>query len=194
MPLVPELERIRNEISAITSEFTQLCAGLTEAQLAWRQDPSRWSIAENLIHLKVTADVFLPSMDQAIADARRRHLYAEGPFFPGVMGRFYIWYVKPPVRIRLRAPKPLKPLLEGPATAALQQFLQSQQDILQRVEAANGLDLQRAWFKSPLASFIRMNLLTIFSVCCGHERRHLWQASKVRRELVHMPAGTSSAS
>ena len=194
MPLVPELERIRHEISAITSEFNQLCAGLTEAQLAWRQDPSRWSIAENLVHLKVTADVFLPSLDQAMADARRRHLYADGPFSLGTMGRFYVWYVKPPVRIRLRAPKPLKPLLEGPATEALPQFLHSQELILQRVESANGLDLQGARWSNPLATFIRMNLLTIFSVCCGHERRHLWQAQNVRRELMHASGETTSAS
>jgi hypothetical protein len=194
MTLVPELESIRKQMEQINSEASQLCAGLSEAQLAWRRDSTRWSIAENLVHLSVTANVFLPSIDESIADARRRHLFADGPFSLGMAGKFYVWYVKPPVRVRLRAPKPLKPLLQGSASQALAQFLRAQERILQRVEAANGLDLQRATWSSPLATFIRMNLLTIFSVCTGHERRHLWQAQNVRRQLLSASGAANSAS
>ena len=101
------------------------------------------------------------------------------------MGKLYVWYVEPPPKIKLPAPKVLRPLLAGPAADALPQFLQSQQWMMDRVTEANGLDLGKVSVASPLASFVKMNLLAIFSVFTGHERRHIVQASKVREKIRH---------
>jgi len=178
--LAPELEKLRREIEAINSEAAVLCDGLSEEELAWRPAPERWSIAENLIHLRATARVFLPSADQAIESARQRGLYGPGPFRPGLMDRIFVWYVEPPPWIKLPAPKPLRPLLEGPAAQALPEFLESQRQMEERLEAANGLDLKKARVVSPLAKWIRMSLLGFFGVFTGHDRRHLYQATQVR--------------
>jgi hypothetical protein len=78
--LAPELQALVSEVQRINEQTTALCAGLNEGQLAWRPQPGRWSIAENLIHLRTVAEVFLPSLDQAIADARTRNLLNDGPF------------------------------------------------------------------------------------------------------------------
>lgn len=183
MPPVAELEKIRQEVEAINTRVAALCEGLTEDELAWRPAAKRWSIAENWIHLRTTTQTFLPPVDSAIAQAKERKLYGRGPFRLGLMGRFYVWYVEPPVTIRLPSPPPLRPQLEGPPREALPQFLESQGWMLQRLEAADGLDLGRARVTSPLASFVRMNLLAFFCVFTGHQRRHLWQAANVRRKL-----------
>lgn len=101
MALVAELQQIRSEIEAASTQAIGLCKGLNEADLAWRERPNRWSIAENLVHLCTTTQVFLPSADQTIEEARRRKLFSQGPFQLNVMGRFYVWYVEPPPVIRL---------------------------------------------------------------------------------------------
>ena len=49
-----------------------------------------------------------------------------------------------------------------------------------RLEQANGLDLSRARFQSPIAAYIKMNLLSFFYVFTAHERRHIAQADEVR--------------
>lgn len=183
MPLVSELEAVRSEATAINQQAEELCAGLSEQQLGWRPDPKRWSIAENFIHLRTTAEVFLPSVDTAIREAREKNWRSEGPFRLTRMGRFFKWYVEPPPVIRLPAPKPLRPLLAGPAANALPLFLESQTWVMERLEAANGLDLNRARVTSPLASFVRMDLLTIFHVFTGHARRHIYQATNVRKAM-----------
>jgi hypothetical protein len=51
------------------------------------------------------------------------------------------------------------------------------------MEDATGLNLTALRFPSPLARYIKMNLLEFFSVFNGHSRRHLWQATNVRRDL-----------
>ena len=183
MGLVPQLEAIREEIGTINAQAVSICEGLGEDELAWRPQPGKWSIAENLIHLRRTTETFLPAIDHTIDQARRRNLRAAGPFRIGLMGRIFVWYTAPPPAMRLPAPPVLKPLLDGPAREALPRFLESQPWMLERLEAANGLDLGRARVTSPLASFVKMNLLAFFCVFTSHERRHLWQASNVRREL-----------
>ena len=42
---------LRAELCAVNAEATAICEGLMGEQLAWRPDPAKWSIAENLIHL-----------------------------------------------------------------------------------------------------------------------------------------------
>ena len=99
-------------------------------------------------------------------------------------GAFLVWYVESPPVMRLPAPKALRPALLGHPSKALGDFLSLQAAMLQRMEDAGGLDLTGPRFASPLASYIRMNLLELFSVFNGHSRRHLWQAANVRRFLV----------
>jgi len=183
MALVKELEEIRGELEQINRDAESLCSGLSEEHLGWRPGPKRWSIAENLIHLRTTGEVFLPTMDRVIEEAKRKDWRSDGPFKLSLKGRLFCWYTEPPPKIRLPAPPQLKPLLRGPASEALPLFLESQRWIVQRLEAANGVDLNRARITSPLAKFITMDLLTIFSVSCTHGRRHIWQARNVRRAI-----------
>ena len=67
-----------------------------------------------------------------------------------------------------------------PPDEAIDGYRRGHELVIQRIEAANGLDLVRATFRSPFASFITMNLLTVFRVFTAHERRHLWQMSHTR--------------
>src|SRR5579859_5854358 len=89
-------------------------------------------------------------------------------FISASWAKFYVWYVEPPPRIRLSAPKPLVPLLDGPASDALPRFLNSQELMKQRLENANGIDIVNTRITSPFASFVKMNLFTLFSVGAGH--------------------------
>ncbi len=184
----------RDQLLAINAEAKALCAGLSPDELGMRPALEKWSIAENLIHLCTTTEVFMPVLDRAIAESRQQGFLSAGPFRLGWYGRVLVWYVQPPPVIRLPAPKALRPRPDGPPEHALDLFLQSQTELLRRVEAASDIDLTRLRFSSPLASYIRMNLLEYFSVGNGHSRRHLWQAANVRRILGReRPAASRSS-
>jgi hypothetical protein len=192
---MPDSKSLENELSAVNTAATALCEGLSAVQLAWRPHPAKWSIAENLLHLSTTTEVFLPAVDHAILESRRKNLLDEGPFRLGFYGRILVWYVEPPPAIRLPAPKALQPLFSGSPERALENFLALQSAMMQRLADAAGLNLVGLRFPSPLASYIRMNLLEFFSVFNGHSRRHLWQATNVRRELqtASIAASTSTS-
>ncbi len=183
MPLVSELKQILAETAEINRRAEAIITPLSPDQLLWRPGEKKWSLAEIFAHLEITTDHIVPSADRAIAEARKKKLFSGGPFHLTPMGRFFLWYVEPPPKIKLPAPKSLHPIVKVSAAEILPSFLRSQEVMLQRVHEADGLDLNRARFVSPFASFVKMDLLAVFRVFTSHERRHLFQAENVLRQM-----------
>jgi hypothetical protein len=181
--MLVDTNTLRAGLSAVNAQATALCGELTGDQLAWRPQPARWSIAENLIHLCATTELFLPAVDHAIEESHARKLLGAGPFRLGRYGRLLVWYVEPPPLIRLPAPAVLRPRMSGAPERTLESFLVLQSAMMRRMDDAEGLDHTALRFPSPMASYIRMNLLEFFSVFNGHSRRHFWQAANVRRQM-----------
>jgi hypothetical protein len=171
-------------MSVIDAEAVEVCAGLTEEQLSSCVRPGTWSIAQNLAHLRTTTQFFLPTVDLALAESRKRKLHSQGPFGLSPYGRLLVWQMDAPAIFKWQAPKAIRPqLLDRPALE-LDHFLISQSAMRQRIADADGLNLTALRFSSPLASYLRLNLLEFFFVLNAHSRRHLRQANKVRRALL----------
>jgi hypothetical protein len=168
---------------AVDAEARTLCDGLSEEQLSWRPRAGRWSIAQNLAHLRTTTEVFLPAVDSALEASRIMGLRGEGPFVLGPFGRLIVWRMDARPIIKMQAPMILRPRLLSSPALELEHFLTSQVAIRQRIAEADGLDLTAWRFPSPVASYFRVNLLEFFSAFNAHSRRHLWQANKVRRAI-----------
>jgi DinB superfamily len=169
---------------AVDAEAKNLWAGLSEEQLSWCPRPGRWSIAQNLAHLRTTAEVFLPAVDSALEASRILGLRSEGPFVLSPFGRLVVWRMDARPIIKMQAPRILRPRLLSHAGSELEHFLISQVAFRQRIAEADGLDLTARRFPSPLASYFRVNLLEFFSAFNAHSRRHLWQADKVRQAVL----------
>jgi hypothetical protein len=66
----------------------------------------------------------------------------------------------------------------------LNDFLASQQQLIETLYRANGIRLDRVKVQSSFNPRIYYNLLSFFSILAAHQRRHLWQAEQVRKEVV----------
>jgi DinB superfamily len=171
-------------VTDVRAEATRLCFGMSEEQLVWRPEPHRWSMAENLAHLRATTEVFLPAVDHALASLRTRKLFSNGSARLGFYGRALVWSMEGRPVIKMRAPKAIQPHLLGSPAAELDLFLDSQAALQQRIAESDGLSLTAFRFPSPLVRCLRVNLLEFFSTFNAHSRRHLRQADKVRRQIL----------
>lgn len=169
---------------AIDTEAADLCCGLTEEQLCWSIHPRAWSIAENLAHLRTTTSVFLPTVDLALEESRRRKLLSHGPFGLSPYGRLLVLQMDARPMFKLQAPKAIQPQLLPSPGLELEHFLISQSAMRKRIQDAEGLSLTAFRFASPVAKYVRLNLLECFTVLNAHSRRHLRQAHNVRRKLL----------
>jgi hypothetical protein len=175
-----ELEGYLEQIRYIRQDVGAIVANLTGAQFNWRPAPDRWSIAECFDHLNLTARQFVPTMDATIADARTRGLLSPGPFAYGWFERLFIASNEPPPKRRFRAFKRFRPAAGKPVAAVMDEFLQWQDRLGERVRQADGLDLRRARRRSPILPLLTWSLGTMFALTLAHERRHIWQARQIR--------------
>jgi DinB superfamily len=181
--LVARTVDLSQAMLAIDVEAERLCAGLSPEQLAWNPVRGKWSIAQNLAHLRTTTEVFLPAVDAAIEKSRHLQAHSEGPFRLCLRGRILVSQMESRSLFKLRAPRKLKPRLAESPTLELDHFLAVHAALRQRLQDAEGLDLTALRFPSPLTRCIRVNLLEFFSAFNAHSRRHLRQANRVRQVL-----------
>lgn len=179
--LARELDDFRQQFEQLADEADALAGTLTDDQFNWRPEDTRWSIAQCIEHLNVTARLYLPTLDEDIDEAIRRGLYGEGPFTYSLLTRTLLGLLEPPPRIRLKTPKAFLPPPQRRRQETLAGFRAYQMQFVDRLRQANGLDLSRARFAHPHSRLVRIPLGTGFAIVCAHERRHLWQARHVRQ-------------
>jgi hypothetical protein len=189
-PLIPELQQRQGQFSEAKEAASALAAGLTNEQFNWRPEPGRWSIAECLDHLHSTGSKLLPAMDAAIERARNRGKSASAPFR---YGWFDNWFIRgtgpmPATGKGMKHPKQYAPRADQPVERVLPAFLELQDQLIQRLHAANGLDLARIKISSPILRLLRISLGAWFAATAGHQERHLEQARRVR-EHPGFPGG-----
>ena len=158
-----------------------LLDGLTAAQLAWRPSDTQWGLAELCSHLATITTLYLPVLDAAIRRGHADAAYSDRPFQGSVVSRFLVWTMEPPVRVRLRSPKVLLPRPTDDAVESRQQYRTAQAAFELRLERAAGLDLAHIGVTLPTIRYATFALGTVLALLLAHERRHLWQATVVRK-------------
>jgi hypothetical protein len=179
LALTPEIDHFRKQFERLSAEADALVTPLRDDQFNWHPSPGAWSIAQCIDHLNVTARLYLPVLDEGIAAAIRRGLYAEGPFRYNLLNRLVARSMEPPYRVRTRAPRAFQPPPSRPRHDVMAAFRAYQVQYIDRLRHANGLDLVRAKAASPVVPWLRLPLGTAFAFTTAHERRHLWQARRV---------------
>jgi hypothetical protein len=190
--LPDDLQRLEEALDAAERDARALVAGLTDARGAWGAEPGSWSVAECLDHLATANRVYLaamqPSAAQAQDDGRRRR----GPAQPGLVGGWFVKFLEPPVKARLKtkAPRTIRPRSAPALSDASASFLASQGDVRKFLRTYADIDLTGVRFPNPFIRGVRFSLATGLHVIAAHERRHLWQAWRVRQAAER---STSSA-
>jgi hypothetical protein len=180
--LPEDLAALDDALNAAERDARSVVAGLSEALGAWRPQPASWSVAECLDHLATANRVYLRAMEPAAARARDTGRLRRGPARPGLIGGWFVNYLEPPVKPRLKskAPRAIRPRT-GPALSdAMRVFLESQVEVRRFVRNYGAIDLNGVRFPNPFIAGIRFSLATGLHVIAAHERRHLWQARRVR--------------
>ncbi len=176
----PQLEQIRQEVEESSQHASKLVSGMTDEQLLRRPEPGRWSVAECLAHLTKSAEINLPRVDAALAEASQRNLRGDGPFHLDFVGGLLKWSLEPPYRVKVKTTAPFQPESLDPVAQVLPRFLASQAGLLARVDRARGLALDQVKITSAFNSKVRYNAFAAFHIMLAHVRRHLWQAEQAK--------------
>jgi hypothetical protein len=179
----PEIKDLKDQLDAAERDARALVAGLGEERGGWRAETGSWSVAECLDHLASANRVYLHAMKEPAIRAREQGRFRRGQVAPGFVGRWFVKTMEPPVKapFRMKAPRIIEPRAAPPLADACASFRTSQDEVRAFLRACADLDLAAVRFPNPFVRGIRFSLATGLHVITAHERRHLWQAWRVRR-------------
>jgi hypothetical protein len=189
-PLPTELQQLDDALGAVERDARSLVDGLTEARGTWRPEPGSWSVAECLDHLATANRVYLeamrPSATRARSTGRKRRRTAR----PGPLGQWFVNFLEPSqtTRRKTKAPRVIRPRMAPPLNDAYAAFMASHEDARNFLRTYADVDLAGVRFPNPFISVIQFSLATGLHVIAAHERRHLVQAWRVRRQAEQAAA------
>jgi hypothetical protein len=175
----PQLEAVLRELDEAEARLDRLAAQVPPDWWQRRPDPARWSIAECVAHLNLTADAYLPLLRDALERARTLGRPAPRRHRRDPTG-WLLWRLAgPPVRVRVRTTAPFVPTSLRPPAEILAAFERAQEQQRSAVRQADGLPLGAVRITSPFDPRLRYNLYACLTILPRHQHRHLWQAERV---------------
>ncbi|MGE0450687.1 MAG: DinB family protein [Vicinamibacterales bacterium] len=185
------LEAYLTQLLSIRQDLPGLAGPLDHRQFNWTPAPGRWSVGQCVEHLNITMERYVPVLEQAISTARAKGLVSPGPFALGLMERWFMRSLEPPVKYRVRTRKAFVPAPDLPPAATVARFSALQAAFDACIRQADGLDLRTVKVKSQFGP-LSWSLNGTFAILLAHERRHIWQARQVRNDRG-FPSGQSGA-
>ena len=183
-PLPPDLQKLSEAMDAADATADALASRVSDQEFFWQPDQGRrWSIALCLDHLAVANRVYGRAIREAVDVARAAGSTRKGPATPGFFGRKFIESLEPPVKRRTSAPGKIKPLALTNRVQILDMYHKAHDEIRRLIVDAARIDVNRATFRNPFIGVVRVKVSTGFYVIAAHDRRHLWQAGQVEKEL-----------
>lgn len=172
------IEEVEKELTEATQRAWSLVQSTDGRLFTVRPNTQSWSAAECLSHLSISTQMFLPVLQKALDDARKRGFLARGKMKMDLIGRVLRWFLEPPIRQRVKTAAPFVPRSVRAKADAFGEFANLQSRLTEMLSAARDLDLSRVKIVSPFDKRVRYNVYSAFRILVAHQRRHLWQAEQ----------------
>jgi hypothetical protein len=175
--LPPDIADYLRQLNDADQRAENLLGSLTDASSNWQpNNGAGWSVAQCVAHMAATNTTYLSAMETASADARSGHVTLEPA---GWFSRYFLRKTEPPVSVKIKAPRAIRPGTQISKSEALNRFKQSNEEVRKFVLNSAGLDLCSVRFRNPFVPLLRFTVATGLLVIAAHNRRHLWQAEQV---------------
>lgn len=165
---------------ACLADAREITAAMDDEAFNWKPAAGKWSAAECLEHLNISASKMMPILDAALRKAAAKGQSGEPPFETGFIGAWF-----------LKGSGPSGKPMPAPAVFKPEQSDFVKEEVLSRFEALqheylrllafsreNRLNLNRIYARSAITPLLRFNAATWFQAMPGHQQRHL---SQIRR-------------
>jgi len=181
--LKADLPSLMAEANNIATETKSTFGRLIPTQLNWKPSAERWSVAQCFEHLITSNKGYFPTIEGVIAGIKPT-FWQRMPLIPGLAGRLLIKSLDPKSTRKIRAPKRFQPAQSDISVSVLDDFVDQQAKMVEKMKATEHLDLEHIIITSPVAAAITYSMMDAYRVIVVHERRHFEQARRVTEEAT----------
>jgi hypothetical protein len=167
----------------IAADAKSAFGNLTPSQLNWKPSPERWSVAQCFEHLITTNNAYFPAID-SVAAGKKRTFWESMPVLPGIGGKLLLKFVEPTSTRKVKAPKILQPAQSEVSGSIIEDFVNQQGRVIEKIKSTEHLELEKIVITSPVLALITYSLMDTYRIIVAHEARHLQQARRVTEEAA----------
>ena len=169
-------DQSEKNISKAISEWQQL----PNIRLITQPGPGKWSAVQCLEHLNSYGRYYLPAIEKAIINASAKPAVY---FKSGWLGNYFYKMMlvekntgRP--KKKLKSPKDHIPDIHLNAALVLSEFISQQERLMQLLENAKGININKARVPISIAPIIKIKLGDTFLFLVAHINRHMLQAQR----------------
>ena len=176
-----ELANLIATANNIANDAKSTFGHLSPAQLNWKPSADRWSVGQCFDHLLTANKGYFPAIEDLLA-GKKRTFWERVPVLPGLAGKLLIKSLEPSSTRKMKAPKHFEPAQSDITASVINDFVDQQGKIVEKMKATEHLDLERIVITSPAAAAITYSLMDAYRIIVVHEQRHFQQAKRVMEE------------
>ncbi|MEO8398768.1 MAG: DinB family protein [Ignavibacteriaceae bacterium] len=180
------LQKKINDVNNVVEESKQLFAYLSDEQFITKPNLKKWSVCECFNHLFITGSLYLPKIKNAIEYLKSNNIFEGSSYKPSFTGRFFYYSLRPESKIKLKTFKIFKPENNFSDLSIKEKFLNQQKEFIELIKSADGYDLNRIKFSSPVSNLFKFSLGDAILIVTVHLQRHLLQARKLTNNKDHI--------
>jgi DinB superfamily len=167
--------------SSVASEAKTVFGQLTPSQLNWKPSAERWSVAQCFDHLLTSNKSYFPVIDSVLA-GHKPTFWQSMPVLPKIAGKLLIKSLDPASTRKLKAPKTFQPAQSDISASVIDNFVDQQARMVEKMKATEHLELEKIVITSPALAAITYSLMDAYRIIVVHEQRHFQQAKRVTEE------------
>jgi len=174
------VSKLLADLTERTNEHLAYVEGLLELpmeRLQQRDDPARWNTLENIEHLNLYSDFYLPEIDQKI---RESNTEPAETFKSGWLGTYFVNAMIPgPDSKKMKTFKDKDTMNFDLDKECIRRFAGQLRTTLTLLDKASTVNLNKVKTGITLTSLIKIKLGDIFQVVIYHNDRHMVQIKKI---------------
>ncbi|MFP5261359.1 MAG: DinB family protein [Blastocatellia bacterium] len=179
MPLSKKVQELVDAVSSHRQSLLDSVSGLSEAQLDYKPEGSRWSIADILHHLALTDEANAKLISRMLKQAQALSLPLDPKPHESALNSLD-GYADALRNTKAQAPEFVEPQSHLPVEESLARLKASRKKLLESVEHLSQYDLSQLSYPHPLLG--NLNLYQWILISGGHERRHTGQIGRIKAE------------
>ncbi|MGN7866317.1 DinB family protein [Chryseobacterium sp. 22458] len=158
-------------------QYAEILISKTHEELNIRPSSDSWSILECLEHLNRYGDFYIPEIKDKITASDT----TPQPFFkPGMLGNYFAKSMLPKEKLnKMKTLKAMNPIHSQLNKEVVEEFIRQQKQLLELLEKAGNVDLQKIKTGISISKLIRLKLGDTFRFVIYHNERHVVQAKRV---------------
>lgn len=158
-------------------EYVETLLLKTEEELNYRMSENSWSILECIEHLNRYGNFYIPEIRNKISASKTTQ---ESMFSSGMLGEYFAKSMLPNEKMKkMNTFKSMNPIHSRLDKKVLTEFITQQNQLLELLEKAKKVNLEKTKTGISITKFIRLKLGDTFRFVIYHNIRHIEQAKRL---------------